>query len=200
MKILIPLLIASLILFSCRWNQSSDGKNLIDLKHSNIKKFHSFLTKFGNKELPFELDSITISEIHETKNYYKIDNKELKSFLPIADVSEMAGSKPSYIFYCMFKLSVDDDKIGLVYLYILNPEIPYDDIVDKIILAMYSPDDKFLNYKELALYELHSNAYILKTCVVDENFVLNQRVLAITEDEYGTPKTEIHFKCEKIDR
>jgi hypothetical protein len=166
------------------FKNSTEGSNQVDT--TKFEKLKSFFTK---ESLPFSIDSIFISK----ENF--INDSEIKILQPYSDLikikefSRKHGKLNTFIHSPYKILYFDNGFFGLIYKFSLNPEIPFDADIKKVILGIYTSKGELESEIELGLLELHPGSEKVVTSFLTDSTCV-RTITEFIDQDTGMVKLE----------
>jgi hypothetical protein len=121
----------------------------------NDTGFDAFVKSFNETNLPINIDSAFLSSLNTEDKEYLILETELLELSQIDQLSEKHGELPMYEVNLLSKVTLGKSNQGLIYVVRLNPKIPFDVKMKKVLLGIYDEDGKLIDSKQIGGFEYH---------------------------------------------
>jgi hypothetical protein len=121
----------------------------------NDTGFETFVKSFAETNLPIIIDSAFLSSLNTEDKEYLILETELLELSQIDQLLEKHGELPMYEVNLLSKVTLGKSIQGLIYVVRLNPKIPFDVKMKKVLLGIYDEDGKLIDSKEIGGFEYH---------------------------------------------
>ena len=121
----------------------------------NDTSFDTFVKSFAETNLPITIDSAFLSSLDTEDKEYLILETELLELSQIHQLSEKHGEFPMYEVNLLSKVILGKSIQGLIYVVRLNPKIPFDVKMKKVLLGIYDEGGTLIDSKEIGGFEYH---------------------------------------------
>ncbi|GAB5533750.1 MAG: hypothetical protein Roseis3KO_55270 [Roseivirga sp.] len=115
--------------------------------------FDDFAELFDETGLPVTIDSAFLSSLNTEGKEYILLETELIKLSQIDELSEKHGEFPLYQVKLLSKVTLHRGIQGLIYAIRLNPEIPFDVKMVKVLLGLYNDEGTLTDSKEIGGFE-----------------------------------------------